>query len=98
MQRAVRLASCLTRMYCMQVLAAPKTAELRIGDVTLKRERWLVDALQQRLFMRVSAMRQFFRVRPASGLPCPLMCARCPGRSPITLAPSSRAESRMQQH
>ena len=54
----------------MQVLAAPSTAELRVGDVTLKRERWLVDALQQRLFLRVSALRQLFRVRPDSGPPC----------------------------
>ena len=78
MQWAVRLACCLTLVSCGQVLAAPNTAELRVGNLTLKRERWLVDALQQRLFMRVSALRQFFRVRPGSGPPCPLLCARCP--------------------
>ena len=69
---AVRLASCLTLIFCVQVLAAPNTAELRVGNLTLKRERWLVDALQQHLFIRVSALRQFFRVRPGSGPPCPL--------------------------
>ena len=71
--------SCMTHVCCMQVLAAPDTAELRVGDLTLKRERWLVDALQQRLFMRMSALRQFFRVRLGSGLPCPLLCAHCSG-------------------
>ena len=48
----------------MQVLKAPsKDGSTRVGDVTLRRERCLVDALQQQLFMRVSAIRRLFRVR-----------------------------------
>ena len=53
----------------MQVLKAPsKDGSTRVGDVTLRRERCLVDALQRQMFMRVSAIRGLFRVRTQHGL------------------------------
>ena len=50
---------------CMQVLEpTSKDGSTRIGGTTLMRERWLLDALQRRLFMRVNAIRALFRVSP----------------------------------
>lgn len=55
----------------MQVLEPfSNDGSTRVGDVTLRRERCLVDALQHQQFMRVNAIRRLFRVRsdwPASG-------------------------------
>ena len=52
------------RWNLMQVLQPfSKDGSTRVGDVTLRRERCLVDALQHQLFMRVNAIRSLFRVR-----------------------------------
>ena len=53
-----------------------KDGSTRAGDVTLRRERCLVDALQRQLFLRVSAIRRLFRVRDwraTGGLPCEIL-------------------------
>ena len=55
----------------MQVLKAPsKDGSTRVGDVTLGRERCLVDALQRQTFMRVSAIRSLFRGGPSPACTC----------------------------
>lgn len=55
--------SCESYEACVQVLEpAALTSGTRVGDVTLRRERWVVDALHHRVFMLVTAIRKLFRV------------------------------------
>ena len=69
-----------------QVLDAPsKDGSTRAGDVTLRRERCLVDALQRQLFLRVSAIRRLFRVRDMPQAACAVKIHMKPRLSTSTL-------------
>ena len=75
-------------LFCMQAVRlkmavqvlepTSKEGSTRVGGTTLKRERWLLDALQRQVFMRVSAIRALFRVSPLSPpFWAPLHAAAC---------------------